>query len=382
MKKYSVTNICDCFGCGLCASVCPKRAINLNLNDDGFYNPYVDSTLCVECGICIDICSFSHNGLSRPLTPLYSYGAWSNDSELRQKCSSGGVAYELSRYLLNNGYKVCAVRYNIHDERAEHYIASTEEELQCSAGSKYIQSYTVEAFRQINRNDKYLITGTPCQIDSFRRYIRKFRIEDNFILMDFFCHSVPSLLAWRKYLKITEKRTGKLENVSWRNKLTGWHDSWLMHLEGNKGSVKSWFSKGDLFYKLFLGDYCCNPACIKNCKFKYDRSSADIRIGDFWGNTYKNDESGVSSVVAFTEQGDELIKSLDCVVVEYPFKIVAEGQMKKNAGKAYTSSFIMRALKDQNTDEDTFRFICKVEGILRLPHRLLNKLSRALCRRK
>ena len=382
MKKYSVTNICNCFGCGLCASVCPKRAINLNLNDDGFYRPYVDSTLCVECGICVDVCSFSNNGLSQSLTPLHSYGAWSNNSEARKRCSSGGVAYELGRYLLNNGFKVCGVRYNVRDERAEHYLASNEEELSYSIGSKYIQSYSIDAFRQINKNEKYLITGTPCQIDSFRRYIRKFRIEDNFILMDFFCHSVPSMLAWQKYLKITEKRIGKLENVSWRNKLTGWHDSWLMRLEGNNGKVNSWFSKGDLFYKLFLGDYCCNPACVKNCKFKYDRSSADIRIGDFWGNTYKDDEKGVSSVVAFTDKGDEVIKSLDCLLIEYPFEIVAEGQMKKNAGRAYTSSLIMRALKDESTCEDTFRFLFKIEGILRLPHRLLNKLSRALCRRK
>ena len=120
--------------------------------------------------------------------------------------------------------------------------------------------------------------------------------------MDFFCHSVPSMLAWKKYLQIVEKKTGPVVYASWRNKFTGWHASWAMAIDGvndckkvdwhdsynikiseKKHFYNSRLSEGDLFYKLFLGDYCCNPACQKNCKYKYDLSSADIRIGDFWG---------------------------------------------------------------------------------------------------
>ena len=57
----------------------------------------------------------------------------------------------------------------------------------------------------INKKEKYLVTGTPCQIDSFRKYIKKFRVEDNFVLMDFFCHGVPSKLVWDKYITEKEK---------------------------------------------------------------------------------------------------------------------------------------------------------------------------------
>ena len=204
-----------------------------------------------------------------------------------------------------------------------------------SIGSKYIQSYTVDGFKAVNRKEKYLVTGTPCQMDSFRRYIRKFKVEDNFVLMDFFCHSVPSMFAWNNYLQIVEKQTGPITYASWRNKFTGWHDSWAMAIDGSGDGVSScgiadWYdsynihisekkhsynsrlSQGDIFYKLFLGDYCCNPACQKNCKYKYDKSSADIRIGDFWGATYAKDEEGVSSVVAFTEKGHEILKQIDC----------------------------------------------------------------------
>lgn len=41
-----------CTSCQICASVCPKEAISINLNLDGFYRPYIDKDKCVNCGIC------------------------------------------------------------------------------------------------------------------------------------------------------------------------------------------------------------------------------------------------------------------------------------------------------------------------------------------
>lgn len=135
-----------------------------------------------------------------------------------------------------DGYKVCAVRYNAQENRAEHYIATNEDELAASMGSKYIQSYTVDGFKAINRKEKNLVIGTPCQIDSFRRYIKRFKVEDNFVLVDFFCHGVPSKLGWNKYLADIEKTTGKTQNATWRNKIYGWHNSYAVTVEGEKGT--------------------------------------------------------------------------------------------------------------------------------------------------
>ena len=84
-----------------------------------------------------------------------------------------------------------------------------------------------------------------------------------------------------------------------------------------------------MFYRLFLSDTCLGKACYDKCKFKYDRSSADIRIGDLWGKTYKDNEDGVSAAVAFTEKGNEILRQCQCELVEHPFEVVAEGQMKK-----------------------------------------------------
>ena len=235
----NISNIRNCYGCGLCATTCPRHIITITLNTDGFYEPRItDESQCTDCGLCTEVCSYLYDDLPLKDRCIRSYAAWSNDNQVRRKCSSGGVGFEVGRTLMEEAYKVCGVRYNAETNRAEHYIATTVEELIPSIGSKYIQSYTVDGFKAINRKEKYLVTGTPCQIDSFRRYIRKFRCEDNFVLMDFFCHGVPSMLTWKKYIREVEKVTGKITYVSWRNKFTGWHDSWAMgnvHRRGKNG---------------------------------------------------------------------------------------------------------------------------------------------------
>lgn len=376
----NISQIRDCYGCGVCTATCPKNIISLSLNKDGFYEPHIeDIDRCTNCGLCLDVCAFNHSELSLAERKIKSWAAWSNDEDVRRKCSSGGIGFELGKQLIERGYHAVGCRYDIAEQRAEHYIATTVEEFIQSIGSKYIQSYTADAFRLIQRKgQKYLITGTPCQIDSFRRMIRKFRCEDNFVLMDFFCHCVPSMWAWRAYIKMLEPKIGKVTYVSWRNKFEyGWHDSWLMGIDGERTAkptdwsteyksliaeketfIQSRMSQGDMFYKLFLGDICLGPQCEKNCKYKYDQSSADIRIGDLWGETYKNDQKGVSALVAFTDRGRDIIENLQNVtLIEHPFDVVAEGQMKKNAHHKEVSFVIMYLLRhDYPITSAVFKF--------------------------
>lgn len=372
----------NCYGCGVCYVACPQKVISLALNIDGFYIPSVNHTGCTECGLCLSVCAYNDDSLLQVKTKHQkAYAAWSEDLQVRRKCSSGGIGFEIGRHSLEKGYKVCGVRYNVVENRAEHYIATNLNELIPSIGSKYIQSYTVDGFAAVNKKEKYLITGTPCQIDSFRRYIRKFKIEDNFVLMDFFCHGVPSMLAWQKYIQMVEAKVGKVTATSWRNKQTGWHDSWAMTIDGelSRGEEKHYnsrLSQGDLFYRLFLGDYCCNTACQMQCKYKYNHSAADIRIGDLWGNTYKDNEEGVSALVTFTDRGEMLINQLEgCKLIEHSFDIVAEGQMKKNAGKSHLSTLVIKMLKsDIIYPMMVWKSIFLINDLLKLPRRAIRKL--------
>jgi len=388
----NISKIHDCYGCGVCATACGRKIIEIGLNAEGFYEPHItDPNKCTNCGICTEVCAYLHEDLSLQNQEIHPYAAWSKDYLVRRKCSSGGAGFEIGKYLLGQGYKVCGVRYNADKNRAEHYIATNVEELIPSAGSKYIQSYTVDGFKAINRKEKYLVTGSPCQIDSFRRYIRKFRCEDNFVLLDFFCHGVPSMLVWKKYTEWAEKQVGKITYASWRNKWTGWHDSWAMGIDGEehgekinwhdsydmlirekKSYIESRLSQGDMFYQLFLGDCCLGKQCYDHCKYKYNHSSADIRIGDLWGKTYNDDEDGVSGAVAFTQKGNEVLKQCNCELVEHSFDVVAEGQMKTCPQRIGAYNKILETLKN---DSKNIQDACHILTTYRKQQRQLERIK-------
>lgn len=370
--NLNVSHIHDCYGCGVCAACCGRKIISIELNREGFYEPRIkEPEKCTDCGICLDVCAFNHNerALKTEEICMKSWAAWSNDDDVRLKCSSGGIGFEIGKQLIEQGYHAVGCRYDTKEQRAEHYIATTVDDFIQSIGSKYIQSYTEVAFEQVKRKgQKYIVTGTPCQIDSFRRMIRRFKCEDNFVLLDFFCHCVPSMHVWKAYMKMLEPKIGKITYASWRNKFDyGWHDSWLMGIDGEK-TIQSvdWHdsyiffrsrgctfvqyrkSQGDLFYKLFLGDLALGPQCETQCKYKYDRSSADLRIGDLWGKTYQQDSKGTSALIAFTEKGREVVENLhDVTLIEHPFEIVAEGQMKENAKHKPLALLFRYALRNE-----------------------------------
>lgn len=388
----NVGELKNCYGCGVCALACPKKILDLQLNLEGFYEPFlIDSKKCVNCGLCLEVCSFMNPKISLEREETTSYAGYSKDLKIRRKCSSGGVAYEISRYLLEHDYEVCGVRYNVGKDRVEHFIAKDSKELEQTIGSKYLQSYTVDALKQIDKNKKNLIIGSPCQIDSLRRYIRKFKCEDNFVLIDFFCHGVPTALLWNKYKKWAEGKVGNLTFVSWRNKWNGWHDSWAMGISGSqydwhdsynmliggeKNKLESRWSNGDMFFNLFLGDCCLGKQCYDSCKFKQTYSSADIRIGDLWGKTFQHDNDGVNGIITLTYRGRDILQHSNCVLQEVALSTIMEGQMKKNAIKTYAYKVVMNALRTDKTaiEECNNRFI-RISWILRNVNRIKHPMA-------
>lgn len=379
--QININAIKNCYGCGVCAVACSRNILEITLNSDGFYEPRIkDPGACNQCGLCLKVCSFIANSNAREAVPMKSYAGWSRDPAIRSACSSGGIGYEIAKKLLSAGYAVCGVRYSGDGKnRAEHFIASDEEQLEATVGSKYMQSYTVEAFRQIDRKKRYLITGPPCQIASLRRYVRTFHLEDNVILMDFFCHGTPSKLVWDKYLEKAIPPKTSIQAVRWRDKSSGWHNSYRISFRLDNSAIQrpaDGFQdplQGKMFYNFFFSDACLGKACY-DCKYKYDRSSADIRIGDLWGNTFQSDEKGVSAVVAFTSKGIDILRQLDsCVLNEYPFETVAEGQMKDSPQEPPCRDRLFEVLRDKRTSLDqAYAIIEKHLKRLRWKNRLLH----------
>ena len=113
--------------------------------------------------------------------------------------------------------------------------------------SKYIPSYTVDGFSDLMKGGRYAVFGTPCQIDSLRRWAKIGRKENNFVFVDLFCHGVPSYLHWQAYLKYHLKVGEKLENPIFRDKRNGWH-TYTMSLQTNKRFISNPPNEGQQHY--------------------------------------------------------------------------------------------------------------------------------------
>ena len=380
--KNNIAKLHDCYGCGVCCKVCPTHVIELQENDKGFYSPVIkDEGGCIECGLCLKICAFNHDKVANDCPhDVTGYASWSNDEQVRRDCSSGGVGFEMGRELLAQGYKPIVVKYDAASGRAVHYIAGSEEDLHASMGSKYIQSNPSEALAELDKSQKYMFVGTPCQVDSMRRYIRQLRLEDNFVLIDFFCHGVPSLLMWDKYLDYVKQRVPAPAVVSWRNKLTGWHDSWAISAGPDNEHPYEYscrMSNGDLFYKFFLDNYCLNHCCYKACKYKKLCSAADIRIGDLWGSSYRDDDKGVSGMLVLTDKGNELVDALKhrCTVKTESVKVVTEEQMSRSPKMPRIYNRLIEELRSEKTLREIKDGLIRRYELTRIPQRAWRKIK-------
>ena len=119
MQK-SVAGIRDCYGCGVCVAACPHRVLELKHDKNGFYTPtMVNEKACTDCGICRNVCSYVDEALvvNQPVQEWQAM--WSKNAEVRSNCSSGGVAFELAKKAIEDGYLVVGVRYNAEKHRAK-----------------------------------------------------------------------------------------------------------------------------------------------------------------------------------------------------------------------------------------------------------------------
>ena len=48
----------ECCGCSACEAICPTGAIRMSLDEDGFYYPKLDESICIRCRKCLKVCVF------------------------------------------------------------------------------------------------------------------------------------------------------------------------------------------------------------------------------------------------------------------------------------------------------------------------------------
>ncbi len=304
------SNLEPCSGCGVCAAACPRHAIVMEMNEQGFFMPALIEDRCVSCGRCTLSCYRFIKVYAETLPRLPDigqgtiYGAFTKDPLTRHASSSGGIAPELARTFLAQGYRIGGVFYDSKDHVARYTFADTPAALSPLAGSKYLQSFSSDAFSEFaaDKERRYLFFGLPCQIYGIRRLAEQNDALDRILLVDLFCMGVPTYLLWQKYLDMlrSSKAVDEVTGPRFRDKRTGWH-TFSMTVSGRKKDYSAPKSK-DIFFLFYLKKNCVCAACYA-CPLRREKVASDLRLGDFWGPAYLHDNKGVSLVCIFSSKG-------------------------------------------------------------------------------
>ena len=303
-----------CTSCQICAAVCPKEAITIIENEEGFYRPVVDEKKCIGCGICKKYCYKCRKFENKKdeMRQMNIMAVQAKDVNMLQDSTSGGVAGTLAHFLFEQGYHVVGVGYDYIMDRAITKIATTKDTLTEFRGSKYMQSYTEKTFKEIvqSNEERYAFFGTPCQTFALGEWSKMNKNRDRFLFVDIFCHGCPSLLLWEKYVQLykNEMQTDNFDKIVFRSKSYGWHEYAHVFKKGNQ-KIVSKKTINDPFFAIYFDNYILNESCYE-CKLRSNFMHTDIRLGDFWGCRYDTNTEGVSAVITCSSKAEEIFSEI------------------------------------------------------------------------
>lgn len=309
-----------CCGCSACVQRCPKHCITMQEDDEGFLYPHVNEELCIDCGLCENVCPVLATKQSHE--PLKVFAAKNPDENVRMESSSGGIFSMLAVSIIREGGVVFGARWN-KDWIVEHSYTETIEGLKAFRSSKYVQSNINGSYQKaeefLKEGRKVLFSGTPCQIAGLKSFLRKEYY--NLLTVDCACHGIPSPKLWQKYLSEVSK--GKvIVAINHRDKRTGWRN-YSVVIQFANGKKKAQPHDDNPWMRAFIHNLILRPSC-HHCKAKLPNSRADITLGDLWGakdllcnyDLTKQDD-GISLVITHNERGKNACVNSGVFFIKY-----------------------------------------------------------------
>lgn len=378
-----------CSGCQMCAAVCPKRAICIELDEEGFYIPKVNQKLCNHCGLCVKSCYKFDADIQMSIDEnnIDVYASYSKDRDILFSSTSGGIASHLVNECLQRGYKVVGVAYNNDDNIAVAEITDNFEDAKRFRGSKYMQAFSVKALQQIvedDSNQKYAVFGTPCQIYALNKWAVNNNRREQFLFIDLFCHGCPSINLWQKYLNNIKQKEKifKFDKIDFRSKAYGWHEFRHSFYKGDTRII-SGKTNEDPFFTLFFDNVILGRSCY-DCYLRSTLTYVDIRLGDFWGDEYDLNNEGVSAVVTITPKGKELFETIKPSIISkqvaFDQVIKAQSYGKKYFYNSEIRNTVIELLKSQKNMEAVLEEYLKTYSLKRKINLKLKKFVYAMPR--
>ena len=132
-----ILNNDKCTGCTACASICPKKAITLVGDNNGFKHPVINKEKCIDCGLCKRTCPVLSTKENKSINE--SYVGFNKDNLEKEKASSGAIFSLIANYILDNNGIVIGAAFD-RDNKLKHIAVESKKELDKLKGSKYLQS--------------------------------------------------------------------------------------------------------------------------------------------------------------------------------------------------------------------------------------------------
>lgn len=240
-----------------------------------------------------------------------TYFGYSLIDSIRQNAASGGIASTLLidafRQNSIDGVLLCRSFVENNEVKAEYYIATSEDEIIQSQGSKYIATRFASTAVPLIRSfqGKLAVVGLPCDALILNNLRKKDpALEEKLVLViTLFCgHSSEKELT---QLVLNKLNPEKKDIKDYRYRFGHWRGNLRVDFADNTEVVKP-FSYFSNYQNLF---FYCEHKCLQ-CNDQTGFYS-DISIGDIWSMKMKSNPIKHNAIIVRTEAGRNAIEGLN-----------------------------------------------------------------------
>ena len=297
-----------CTGCGACKNICPKNAIEMCEENNGFKYPNIDNSKCIECGKCYESCPLVIENNFNADKP-FVFAAQATDT-IREVSSSGGMYRMIASDIIKRGGIVFAT---ILDDNNQVLFSSIDsiDAIGSASDSKYIQSEVGLIYREVEKilleKRLVLFVGCPCHVAGLKGFLGT--DYSNLYTVDLVCGGVPSKKMFDDYLNETNMASD-IKSVKFRDKNVGWRCDTISFTQNNNAKTIRFMDYGDEYELGYHLSLTTRPSCLNCCFCDFPREG-DLSIGDFWGikNFIVVDNKGTSIIIVNNQKGQHLFDS-------------------------------------------------------------------------
>lgn len=247
--------------------------------------------------------------------------AYKNKSGELRKASSGGAFSRIVSTVVSD----LDIEYSIYGAvwtetlEVEHKRVDDIKKISIFYGSKYLKSNIGGIYQLVEEDlyaNKYVIfSGTPCQINGLRQYLKNKNLSDERVFMiDIICHGSPKPIVWKDCKEWLEKKfKQRITDITFRDKSIGWK-RYPTKIILENGRVIRWKYLTQIYIRMFFSLLIIDKGCF-SCPFSNMNRISDITIGDFWGieeaiPSFER-RGGVSIILSNTQKGEKVCKLIE-----------------------------------------------------------------------